>query len=49
MRDYLIHIYLHDGTHGRCRGQFANGWEAIDAMTSAFFDAQSIRVRRISE
>lgn len=48
MRNYLITIYMHDGSYGHCRGQFATDWCAIDAMTDAFFDAQSIRVRRLA-
>lgn len=48
MRNYLITIYLHGGAFGHCRGSFATDWDAIDAMTTAFSDAQSIRVRRLA-
>lgn len=48
MRRYLISIYLHNGMHSRCSGSFANDWDAIDAMTTIFFNAQSIRVRRLA-
>lgn len=48
MRNYLITIYMHDGMKCCCKGQFANDWDAIDAMTTVFFNAQSIRVRRQS-
>ena len=53
MRNYLSTIYLHDASQRHsskicCQGRFANDWDAIDAMTSAFFNAQSIRVRRLA-
>lgn len=48
MRNYLITICFHGGGYGHCLGQFATDWDAIDAMTSVFFDAQSIRARRVS-
>lgn len=47
MRDYLITICFHGGGYGRCRGRFASDWDAIDAMTDVFFDAQWIRARRV--
>ena len=47
MRNYLITIYMHGGSYGHCRGRFASDWDAIDAMTNAFFNAQSIRARRL--
>lgn len=39
MRNYLITICFHGGGYGCCQGQFASDWDAIDAMTNAFFDA----------
>lgn len=48
MRNYLITICFHGGGYGRCRGQFASDWDAIDAMTDVFFDAQWIRAKRLS-
>lgn len=47
MRSYLITIVMHDGSRGRCRGLFTSDWEAIDAVTTAFFDARSIFPRRL--
>lgn len=47
MRNYLITICFHGGGGCRCTGQFATDWDAIDAMTDAFFDAQWIRARRL--
>jgi hypothetical protein len=48
MRNYLITIVMHDGSHGTCRGLFRNDWEAIDAMLAAFHEAKSIKPRRVS-
>lgn len=47
MRNYLITIFMHDGSHGTCRGAFANDWQAIDAMFDAFHDAKCISARRL--
>ena len=46
MRNYLIHIVMHDGSHGTCRGEFRNDWDAIDAVfedtsVSEIFDGQN--------
>lgn len=46
MIKYLITIVMHDGSVGRCRGNFANDWDAIDAMCGAFYDAKRICARR---
>mgnify|MGYP003608700638 CR=1 FL=1 len=48
MHKYLITIFMHDGSAGRCKGLFATDWDAIDAVLAAFFDAKSIRCRRLS-
>lgn len=48
VRNYLITICFHGGGYGRYRGQFASDWDAIDAMTDAFFNAQWICARRVS-
>ena len=48
MKPYLITIVMHDGSHGQCRGLFANDWAAIDAMLGAFHDARRISARRLA-
>ena len=47
MRRYLITIFMHGGSRSRYSGSFASDWDAIDFMTTIFFKAQSIRVRRL--
>lgn len=47
MNKYLITIFMHDGSCGRCKGTFATDWDAIEAVSTAFFEAKSIRTRRL--
>lgn len=48
MKSYLITIFMHGGSYGQCWGQFLTDWDALDAVSGAFFDAKSIRMRRLS-
>jgi hypothetical protein len=48
MRKYLITIVMHDGSHGTCRGVFANDWAALDCAMTAFHDARCIAARRLA-
>jgi len=48
MKAYLLTIKMPDGSVGRCRGMFANDWDAITTMLDAFGDARMVSARRLA-
>lgn len=48
MHKYLITIFMHDGSAGRCKGLYADGFDAVLYALESFPDARRISARRLS-
>lgn len=48
MREYLVTIVMPDGSCGRHRGQFEDGFDAVLQALGYFPDARRISARRLA-